>query len=486
VVVVNYQVIIPEIMVCIFALAIPLLSFLLKKEHRNLLGYVSLYALLVAFLYLLSLLKVNATLFGSFFVLDSVAIIFKAVFLSVAILVVIASLEFVKDEQNRGEYYSLLLFATLGMMLVASAGDLVTIYVGLELASISTYALVAFKRDKMSIEAAMKYFIPSAFFSALILFGISLVYGVIGTTSLSLSASAAPILELTPTALLAMAFLFAGFGFKMAAVPFQMWVPDTYEGAPTPISAFLAAGSKKVAFAAIFRIVMFFMVAFKLEIGMLIGVVSIITMTFGNFVALAQKNVKRMLAYSSIAQAGYILVGLAVATKLGYVGQLGLASSMLHIAVHAFMKAGAFIAVAAVSYMLIGDTVDKYTGLSRRAPITAFCMLVFLASLTGIVPFGGFVSKFLLFIAAVKAGGFMTLLAVSLAVNSALSVYYYGRLIKNMYFMPAEEAERVEDYQKHLTFLVPMVICVIMLLIIGIYPMPFFNYAMSAAVGLMH
>lgn len=477
----NYAIILPEIILCIFALAIPLLSFFLK--NKKWLGYVSLYALLVSFFYLSKLLNVNATLFGSFFVLDPVSIIFKAVFLTVAILVVIASLDFVKDERNQGEYYSLLLFATLGMMLVASAGDLITIYVGLELASISTYALVAFKRDEKSIEAAMKYFIPSAFFSALILFGISLVYGVTGTTSIYAPFSAILSPELTPVALLAMAFLFAGFGFKMAAVPFQMWVSDTYEGAPTTISAFLAAGSKKVAFVAIFRIVMFFMVAFRLEFGVLIGVISIITMTFGNFVALAQKNVKRMLAYSSIGQAGYILVGLAVASKLGYVGQLGLASSMLHIAVHAFMKVGAFIAVAAVSYMLIGDTIDKYTGLSKRAPITAFCMLVFLASLTGIVPFGGFVSKFLLFIAAVKAGGFMTLLAISLAVNSALSAYYYGRLIKNMYFMPAEETSKVKE---PLTFLIPMVIAVIMLLVIGIYPMPFFDYAMSAAGALMH
>ncbi|MBU2560455.1 NADH-quinone oxidoreductase subunit N, partial [archaeon] len=445
--------------------------------------YVSLYALFVSFMYLLTLRDVNAAMFSNFFIVDSFSIIFKAVFLSVAILVTIASLEFIKDERNQGEYYSLLLFATLGMMIVASAGDLITIYVGLELASISTYALVAFKRDERSIEAAMKYFIPSAFFSGLILFGISLMYGAVGTTSLHPPYAGLIGAELTPIAMLAMAFLFAGFGFKMAAVPFQMWVADTYEGAPTPISAFLAAGSKKVAFAAIFRIVMFFMLAFRMEFGIILGVVSIITMTFGNVVALSQKNVKRMLAYSSIAQAGYILVGLAVATKMGYVGQLGLASSMLHIVVHAFMKAGAFIGVAAVAYMLIGDKIDDYIGLSKRAPITAFCMLAFLVSLTGIVPFGGFVSKFLLFVAAVKAGGFMTLLAISLALNSTLSAYYYGRLIKNMYFMPYELAEKVKEPQ---AFLIPMVICLVILVILGIYPMPFFDYTMGAAATLMH
>jgi NADH-quinone oxidoreductase subunit N len=482
----NYTAILPEIIICVFALSIPLLSFYLKRENKKLLGYVSLYALFVSFMYLLTLRDVNAAMFSNFFIVDSFSIIFKAVFLSVAILVTIASLDFIKDERNQGEYYSLLLFATLGMMIVASAGDLITIYVGLELASISTYALVAFKRDKRSIEAAMKYFIPSAFFSGLIIFGISLMYGAVGTTSLHPPYAGLIAVELTPVAMLAMAFLFAGFGFKMAAVPFQMWVADTYEGAPTPISAFLAAGSKKVAFAAIFRIVMFFMLAFRMEFGIIIGVVAIVTMTFGNAIALAQKNVKRMLAYSSIAQAGYILVGLAVATKMGYVGQLGLASSMLHIVVHAFMKAGAFIAVGAVAYMLIGDTIDDYIGLSRRAPITAFCMLAFLISLTGIVPFGGFVSKFLLFIAAVKAGGFMTLLAISLAINSTLSAYYYGRLIKNMYFMPAKDTKRVEEYRKHQTFLIPMVICLIILVIIGIYPMPFFDYTMSAAATLLH
>lgn len=473
----NYAIILPELIISVFALALPILSFYVG-ENKKILGYISLFALIASFLALLRLLHVNATLFGSFFVIDPFSIIFKAVFLIVGILVVMASLDFIKDEKNQGEYYSLLLFATLGMMMVASSGDLITIYVGLELASISTYALVGFKRDGRSIEAAMKYFIPSAFFSALILFGISLLYGVTGTTSIYAPFSTVISKELAPVSLLAMGFLFAGFGFKMAAVPFQMWVPDTYEGAPTPISAFLAAGSKKMAFAAIFRIAIFFTLAFRADFGVFIGIVSIVTMTFGNFVALAQKDVKRMLAYSSIAQAGYILVGLAVASKLGDVGQLGLAASMLHIGVHAFMKVGAFIAVAAVSYMLIGDTIDKYVGLSKRAPVTAFCMMVFLISLTGIVPFGGFVSKFLLIIAAVKAGGFMMLLAASLLINSALSAYYYGRLIKNMYFMPAENTSRVKE---PLTFLVPMLIAVIMLVVIGIYPMPFFEYAMNAA-----
>ncbi len=479
---VNYTAVLPEIVILVAALAILCLSVFIKDKKN--LGYLSLAALVISLVSLVILRNVSGTLFNGFIIIDPFAMFFKAVFLSVSILVVIASFDFIKDDRGKTEYYSLILFATLGMMLVASSGDLITLYVGIELTSISSYALVAFRReDKRSIEAAVKYFIPSAFFSAILLFGISLIYGVTGSTSIM---DAPQILNsglnLMPIAFLGAIFLIAGFGFKMAIVPFQMWAPDTYEGAPTTISAFIAAGSKKMAFAAAFRVMIVLLIALRVEWGAVVAILAVITMTFGNVTALAQKNVKRMLAYSSIAQAGYILVGLAVASKMGYVGQFALASSMLHIMVHAFMKGGAFIAVALISYKLIGETIDDYIGLSKRAPVTAFCMMIFLVSLTGIVPFGGFVSKFFLLLATVKAGGLMVLLAVAVLINSAMSVYYYGRLIKNMYFIPVKDVKRVDE---PMAFVVPMVIAVIMLLIIGVYPMPFFGYAMNAAGLLM-
>jgi len=478
----NFTAILPEIVILVSGLAVLSLSMFVKDKKN--LGYLSLLALVVSLVSLLSLRNVNEVLFNGFIVVDPFSIFFKVVFLSVSILVVMASLDFIKDDRGKTEYYTLILFATLGMMLVASSGDLITLYVGIELTSISSYALVAFRRDdKRSIEAALKYFIPSAFFSAILLFGISLIYGVTGSTSIL---SAPQILDsglnLMPIAFLGAIFLIAGFGFKMAIVPFQMWAPDTYEGAPSTISALIAAGSKKMAFAAAFRVMIVLLVALRAEWGAVVAILAIITMTFGNVTALAQTNVKRMLAYSSIAQAGYILAGLAVASKMGYIGQFGLASGMLHVMVHAFMKGGAFIAVALVSYKLIGDTLDDYVGLSKRAPITAFCMMIFLVSLTGIVPFGGFVSKFFLLIATVKAGGFMVWLGVAILINSAISVYYYGRLIKNMYFIPVKDVKRVDE---PMSFVVPMVIAVIMLLVIGVYPMPFFEYAMNAAGLLM-
>lgn len=491
----NFAAILPEVIVCAFALATPLLAFAIPKK---LLVYWALLGLVAALVAALNLLDVNVTLFSDFLIIDPFSMLFKLVFLSVAILVVIASLDFVKDEANHGEYYTLLLFATLGMMLVASSADLITLYVGIELAGISTYALAGFKKkDPQSTEAAMKYFLSGAFFSAMILFGISLVYGITGTTSIIHAPEMINIAlgaGLMPVALLATLFLIAGFGFKMAAVPFQMWAPDTYEGAPTTISAFLAAGSKKMAFAAAFRVLIVAMVALRAEWGVVLGIIAVLSMTFGNVVALFQKSVKRMLAYSSIGQAGYILIGLVVASQLGYIGQLGLASSMLHIMVHAFMKGGAFIAAAAVSYVLIGDKIDDYIGLSKRAPITAFCMLIFLISLAGIVPAGGFVSKLLLLIVAVKAGGWMVFLAISLIINSVISVYYYGRLFKNMYFMPPlgghnpghEHAhEEVKRVKEPLAFVIPMVAAAIIVIIIGVYPMPFFDFAMKAAGALL-
>jgi NADH-quinone oxidoreductase subunit N len=400
------------------------------------------------------------------------------VFLAVTLLVVIVSIDFVKKSRNQVEYYSLLLFATLGMMIVASAGDLITLYIGLELASISTYVLAGFRKDSKGSEAAIKYYIIGALSSALIVFGISLLYGITGTTNIALLSSliGTNIANFYSVALLGAIFLVAGFGFKMAAVPFHMWAPDTYEGAPSPIVAFLSAGAKAMGFAAAFKVFAVATISMRADLGLAFAVLAVITMTLGNVVALRQQNIKRMLAYSSIGHVGYILIGFAVLTPLGYVGGL------FHVLTNAFMKGGAFLAVALVSYALIGNRIEDYKGLGKRAPITAFAMLIFLLSLIGIPPLAGFWSKFVLILAAIEAGGYMTLLAVVLILNSAISLFYYGRVIKYMYITKQENAQRIEEPT---SFVLALLLAVIAIFLIGLFPQKIVDFLITAAIELI-
>lgn len=482
----------PELLLVVFALIIPLIGLFAVKNNAKVLGGLGLIALLGAFVLSLGLMGINVTLLGVYQV-DSYAIFFKIVFLTVGILVAIASILYVKEEPHQAEYYSLLLLATVGMMVVASSSDLITLFVGLELASLSTYALAAFiKRDPQCSEAAMKYFLIGALSSALALYGISLVYGITGTTNILLAANSPAIASFQPVAVIAAVFMIAGFGFKMAAVPFHMWAPDTYHGAPTTISAFLAAGSKKMGFAAAFKIFMIALIAIKADWSVLFGILAAVTMTLGNVVAISQRSIKRMLAYSSIGQAGYIMVALAVATPLG------VAAGLLQIFAHGIMKAGAFIAAAAVTYMLVRDygskykaqsdggelttdDIEAYAGLGKRAPVTAFCMLIFMFSLAGVPPLFGFVSKFWIVMAAVNAGGWLIWLAVILVLNSALSVYYYVRVIRYMYVLPARETAYAAKGGEPLAFVVPLVIATIALFALGLWPDKVVALAIDAA-----
>ncbi len=483
----------PELLLVVFALIIPLIGLFAVKDNAKALGGLALIALLVSFALTLMLFGVNQTLFEVYKV-DSYSLFFKIVFLSVGILVVIASIKYVGAEPHQSEYYSLLLLATVGMMIVASANELITLFVGLELASLSTYALAAFvKRDPTCSEAAMKYFLIGALSSALALYGITLVYGITGTTNILLAAKSTAFASFQPVAIIAAVFMIAGFGFKMAAVPFHMWAPDTYQGAPTTISAFLAAGSKKMGFAAAFKIFIIGLVAIKAEWTVLFAILAAITMTLGNVVAISQNSIKRMLAYSSIGQAGYIMVGLAIATPLG------IGAALLQIFAHGIMKAGAFLAAAAVTYMLLRDhkskygegvqtnggeistdSLEAYAGLSKRAPITAFCMLIFMVSLAGVPPLFGFVSKFWIVMAAieVKEVWWVIWLAVILVLNSALSAYYYLRVIKYMYVLPPREDATSNE---PLEFVVPLAIATIVLFALGLWPDKIVALAMDAA-----
>lgn len=477
------------------AVLIILLGSLMKKSG-NLMGYLSLIGMVV------SLGMVMSARLGSVFFFDTISVdafsqFFKAVFLIVSILVVIASLSRKKDAPGSDEFYALLLLATVGMMVVSSSIDLLTLFVGFELASLATYALAAFDKSKRNLEAAMKYFIFGSVSSALMLFGFSLLYGMAGTTKLAGIASAS-LANFGPATLVALIFVIAGFAFKMALVPFHMWAPDTYEGSPALVSALLAAGSKKMGFVAAFRVLLVALVALRLEWYLAFAILAAVTMTLGNILAIWQNNVRRILAYSSVAQAGYIAIGFVVVgaaygptpvTTFNGVAipadQLGIAGALLLILGHALMKTGAFIGTAQVASMVSKnsevnpDDISNYAGLGRRAPITAFCMLIFMFALAGIPPTAGYIGKFVLFSSAIYAG--LVWLAVLAILNSALSLYYYLRIISYMY-LKEPAGPKVAESKGYVAALLLTLIGVVW---IGVFPQGFIDWALQAAAVLL-
>ena len=355
--------------------------------------------------------------FGSFFAIAM---------LIVSIITVVGSFNYMRNRANPAIYFSLILLSTIGMVLIAFSTDLVMLFVGWELMSIPTYILAGFnKKNPISNEAAIKYFLFGAMSSAIIIYGISLAYGITGSTNIGdvIQGFATLDADLLPIGLLSVGMLIAGFGFKMGLVPFHMWLPDTYEGSPPPITALLAAGTKKAGFAAALRIIILGTVALNLDWTLALGVIAIMTMTIGNIAAIMQKNLARMLAYSSIGHAGYILIGISIAPFSG----LGLQASLFHILNHAVMKGAAFIAVAGIVTALAVTHLDKIKGLGRRMPITALGLVISLLALAGVPPLNGFWSKLMLFGAAIDAGSSLwwaPWLAVAGVLNSALSVSY--------------------------------------------------------------
>jgi len=383
------------------------------------------------------------------------------------------------------------------MMVVSSSIDLITLFVGFELASLSTYALAAFDKSKRNLEAAMKYFLFGSVSSAFMLFGFSLLYGMAGTTSIPKIAEFSMV-NFGPATLVAVIFVIAGFAFKMALVPFHMWAPDTYEGAPPLVSALLAAGSKKMGFAAAFRVILVALIALRLEWYLAFAILAAITMTLGNLAACWQSNVRRILAYSSIAQAGYIAIGFVVvgaafgappvSTFNGMaipVAQLGIAGALLLILGHALMKTGAFIGTAQVASMVAKgsdtdpDDISNYAGLAKRAPITAFCMLIFMFALAGIPPTAGYIGKFVLFSSAIYSN--LVWLAVLAILNSALSLVYYLRIISYMYLKEPAGPKIVE--QKG--YVVALVLTLLAVVWIGVFPQAFIDWALQAAAVLL-
>jgi len=487
----SYALLAPEILLTALALAIVLAGLLISDKSKNMLGYVSALGIFASMILTIPGLNDTKSFFYDAIVVDPLSQIFKLIFLAVSLMVVIASASYFRDNRNQDEYYSLLLLATVGMMVVASANDLIALFVGFELASMSTYILAGFeKKNPASLEAALKYFIIGSLSSALLLFGLSLVYGIAGSTNIPLIIEFFrdnPLNAASSLGIIALLFLIAGFGFKMALVPFHMWAPDTYEGSPTVVSSLLAAGSKKMGFAAAFRVLVLIAVAalpLRLDMQAAFAILAVITMTYGNVVAISQRSIKRMLAYSSIAQAGYISLAFVVTTQMSIAGGILLALG------HALMKGGAFLAVAVVGYMVLldnrqaksTDDLGNFAGLGKRAPVTAFSLLVFLLALAGIPPSAGFIGKFVLFYsvlteAVAQASSWLLLIVIIAILNSALSIYYYARVIKYMYVLPPG-GERIKEPAP---YVLAIVLAVIGTIGIGIYPEPFIEVAMNAA-----
>lgn len=409
-------------------------------------------------------------LFGSFF---AVAL------LIVSLMVTASSWNYYKGKSNPAAYYSLILLSSIGMIMIAYSTDLVMLFVAWELMSIPTYALAGFaKRDPISNEAAIKYFMFGALSSALIVLGIGLVYGITGTTNIGDSIRAMTNLDasLVPVGLFAVALFIAGFGFKMGLVPFHMWLPDAYEGSPTTIGALLAAGTKKAGFAAALRVIVLGMFALNLDWTLTLGVVAVFTMTLGNLAALTQRSVPRILAYSSVAQAGYIMIGIALAP---YSDQ-ALSGSLFHIINHAVMKSAGFIAVAAVAVALASYSLEKYRGLGRRMPITAIALSISLLALAGVPPLNGFWSKLVLFGAAINSGPLVEWgpwLAIAGVLNSALSLGYYAWIIRKMYMEDAPDMSPVKEPR---AIVAVLVFAMVFMVGFGIWHAPLLDFASRA------
>ena len=413
-------------------------------------------------------------MFGSFFAIAM---------LIVAIMTTVGSFNYMRGKAHPAVYFSLILLASVGMVLIAYSTDLVMLLVAWELMSIPTYVLAGImKKDPSSNEAALKYFLFGALSSAIIIYGISIAYGLTGSTNIAdvISGFSKLAPDMMPLALLAVGLFIAGFGFKMGLVPFHMWLPDAYEGAPPTISALLAAGTKKAGFAAALRVIVMGTMALHVEWTLALGVVAIMTMTIGNLAAIMQKNLTRMLAYSSIGQAGYILIGLSIAPF----SQIGIQASLFHILNHAVMKGAAFIAAAGIISTLGVSHLDKIRGLGKRMPITSLGMVVSLLALAGVPPLNGFWSKLMLFGAAIDAGpaaAWAPYLAIAGVLNSALSLAYYGWIIRKMYFEEGESDKRVKEPK---SIVAVMIFSIIFMVAIGVYPGPIIEFAHSAVPNL--
>ena len=461
---INWQLLMPELVIAL-TLLIVLIFDLFDAISKKVLGWMTIVgaAIALAVSIQMHLAGPVGTQFSDMFKVDNFSLFFNIIFLVSTILVVLISMGYLdRSDKKQGPYYLLILLATLGMMLMAAGNELIIVFLGLELMSLSLYVLAGYFRDNpASGEAGMKYLLLGAFASAFFLYGIALIYGGAGTTSIPEIAEKITAENKSPLLLAGMFLLVVGFGFKVAIVPFHQWAPDVYEGAPTTIAAFISAGPKAAGFAAFLRIFMEALPNLQGEWGGVLILLAMLTMTVGNVIAIAQTNIKRMLAYSSIAHAGYVLIGLAAANDDG------VSSAMLYLLIYCVMNIGAFGAVI-LAKTEDGESlmISDYAGLGTRKPLLAIFMTVMLLSLAGFPPTAGFVGKFYIFKAAIGAEHY--LLVIVGAINTAISAFYYLRVVVTMYMREPEEELEFSPYAS--TLVIGLILAVIGVLLIGILP----------------
>ncbi len=442
----DHFILLPALLLGMFGIAVLLLDFLFPKDikGRGWLVGVAISGLVFAgwqlweqHRYLAEHGMTPLTGFNGALVLDNFAIFFNGIVLVSAALVMLISYRYLENEhEHHAEYYALVLFATFGAFFIITGVDMVTIFIGLETMAVSFYVLVGFLRgDKRSNEAAMKYLLLGGFSTGLLIYGFSIFYGLTGSTTLIALASVVPARgPHDPLLYLGIVTTLAGLLFKIGAAPFHMWAPDTYEGAPTTVTAFLAVASKTASFALLLRVLAVGLSGARPQWEPLLTGAAVLSLTIGNLAAITQSNVKRMLAYSSIAHAGYLLLGVVAGNDTGLIGVA------IYLLTYAFMTIGAFLVLVALRRKGAAvETIDDLAALSRRYPSYALLMLVFLLSLAGIPPTAGFIGKYYIFLALVESGKYG--LAILGALYVAVSLYYYFRLVRSMFFVESTEAQ---------------------------------------------
>jgi NADH-quinone oxidoreductase subunit N len=508
------QFIMPEGILTLFACAALVLDVMLPRNRKRVVGWVSLagvgFALISLWILYTGIVTKGTprTAFYDMIVLDSYAVVFKSMFLIGAALSILLSMKYLDIEgEQRGEYYSLILFSVVGMMFMASGVDLLTLFISLELMAVSVYILVGyFRRDQKSNEASMKYFLLGAFSTGVLLYGISMVYGLTGSTNLAAIAEALPkvmtvevikntnntetVIDQRYLLLMSMILMSAGMFFKVAAVPFHMWAPDAYEGAPTSITAFMSVGVKAASFAMFGRLFLYGLPDMRATIAgdpshnvmglpgwaVLLGVVSAITIVWGNLGALTQPNTKRLLAYSSISHAGYTLLGLIAGNQTGYTG------FVIYLFIYTIMNLGVFGCIIALRRQgIVGDRMEDFNGLMKKAPWLTVMMTIFLLSLGGIPPTAGFIGKFYLFAGLIETGNpWLVRLAILAVVMSVVSLYYYIRFIRAMYIENETEPQPVVLAP---SLRVALVAAAVLVLYLGVFPQRLISFTQKAGMS---
>ncbi len=492
----NIRLMAPEIFLFIWALFIFTFDVLTKRRSGQAVGYLALLGILISG-FILALTGYGAG-FGSMFFNDPAARFFKIIFLGAAFMAIASSFGITKEKilNHRGEFFGLILLSTVGMMFLSSSNELLSLYIGLELTTIPLFVLAAFYKDsKLSVEAGIKYFIVGAFSSALLVYGLSFLYGMSGTTELvqmkiNLALTHLAFREIGVILILAIVLIVAGIGFKLALPPFHQWAPDVYEGSPTPVAAFLSVGSKAaglIAFAKIFVNGLYAFYSPDLspnDWGMLVGGLACAALILGNTVAIRQTNIKRMLAYSSIAQAGYIMIGMVA------MNELGMSSVGFYIFAYMFANMGAFAAVAIFEDRTGSCQIQSYAGLMRTSPLLAVTLSIFMLSLIGIPPLAGFFAKYFVFASAIQMAQadpslnwLYWLVGIGL-ITAVFGLYYYANVIKVMFFSKEVSPYKISYSLPSITVLMIGLVGVV---VFGLFPEPILQYTakISASFGLI-